>query len=400
MDRDQLQCLGLDTRYNSNWTSVQMVWYYIYIGPKLSMYNTAGKWKENQRSGTLSKCDRSKRRMESGVGGRPKSSIWSCVVREKNKDGVEIIRCRWCPAEYCGTTSAYRLVDHVAQCSKAPEDAMDFARGLQASRGTKPGCGKGAALRLQFPAWGLEAFTNKEKQKELSECEAELFFANNMALAIADDFFYRKYMKALRPTFNPPCTQTLRHTWLLRKAAEAESARVELVRNAPVVCLSVDGWTSIRKQQVLHFVVCMPEPVLWKSVDVDTCDAAYISGKLLECIGEMCPDTTVASLVTDNASCMLKAWRLLQRPKLLAFGCAAHTLHLFMKDVTSRLATFQEAVEGAVTIARTLKSSSKLRGRLRRTQKMIYGKAMALHLPGKTRWLSIYMTLGSVLRSK
>ena len=58
----------------------------------------------------------------------------------------------------------------------------------------------------------------------------------------------------------------------------------------------------------------------------------YIAEKVLEVIEEVkqeCGKMTVA-VVTDNASNMKKAWKLLVRkhPELTSYGCAAHSLSL------------------------------------------------------------------------
>jgi len=348
-------------------------------------------------------------------GGRPKSSIWEHFTITSDETGDKIILCRYCPATWSGKTSAYRLVDHIADVCKAsnlPEDARSFAKAQQQSRvGSapwKPGQGKGRrAPTADIPGWGVEAITTLAKKQSLRNAAANFFFANNIALCVANDYYYRAYVNELRSTFKPPCGQTLRVTLLNAKAAEAERFRVEAVQTAEVVSLSVDGWTNVRKEEIIHVVVYAPRPLLWKSitVDVDTCDAEYIATKVLDCVREIesvAPKTTVCSLITDNAANMKKAWRLVMtvRPKMFTFGCAAHGLHLFMKDVIANVPTVRDAVEGATTVARVLRESTKLFRRLHRAQEFYYGKEMSILLPGKTRWLSVYNPVASVLRSK
>ena len=139
---------------------------------------------------------------------------------------------------------------------------------------------------------------------------------------------------------------------------------------------------------------------------MDKCDAGYIAGKLLETADDIeCSSddkTLVVSIVTDNCACMKKAWDIFRqsRPKILTFGCAAHAFHLFMKDVSAQIPSVSEAVMGATVVARVLRSSTKAMGRLRRAQHALYGKEMGLFLPGKTRWLSMCNSVGSVLRSR
>ena len=200
--------------------------------------------------------------------GRPKSSVWE-AFEKKLVAGKQIITCRFCLAEYSGTTSAYRLVDHLVQCEAAPETEREFAMAQQKARACqpkwKPGDGKGAGPSQELPGWGREAVTWPEKKRLLQESMAELFFAENMALSIADGHFWKRFICELRSTFSSPCSHTLRGRLLCKKSAEADAARIQLVRSTPAVSLSVDGWTNIHREQVLHFVVCTPYPVLLKA---------------------------------------------------------------------------------------------------------------------------------------
>ena len=344
-------------------------------------------------------------------GGRPKCTIWDLFIVVEELGKKQSITCKRCKVTFAGSTSAFRLVDHIAGCEAASKEDRAFAKGLQRARDspkTSTKIGHGKAGVSDIPGWGQEAVTTPAKSRTLRDAEANFFYANNIALLVADDHYFRVLMQEARSTFRPACSHTLRGNMLIRKAAEADVARLDLVRSCPVVSLSCDGWTNVRKEQIIHMVVCTPAPILWKSivVDVDKCDGAYIATKLLETIKEIEEQTNgrtaVGSIVTDNASTMKRGWTLVKvtRPGVMTFGCAAHCLHLFMKDVCREIRSFSEAVKGAVAIVTVFRASGKLMGKLRRAQLMYYGKIMALFLPGKTRWLSIYNCIGCVLRSR
>ena len=84
---------------------------------------------------------------------------------------------------------------------------------------------------------------------------------------------------------------------------------------------------------------------------------------------------------------MKKAWSIVKskRPKILTFGCVAHTLNLFIKDCCREVPFFKEAVEGATLLVGTIHRSSKLLASFRVLQKLKYGKTMAYYIPGRTR---------------
>ena len=73
-----------------------------------------------------------------------------------------------------------------------------------------------------------------------------------------------------------------------------------------------DGWSNIRNELVINFVVSQPKPVFWKSfrTDLQNHTGEYISTEILKVIEELeseCGKMAFA-VVTDNASNMKKAW--------------------------------------------------------------------------------------------
>ena len=59
------------------------------------------------------------------------------------------------------------------------------------------------------------------------------------------------------------------------------------------------------------------------------------------------------AVVTDNASSMKKAWKLLARkhPELTCYGCAAHSLNLVFSDLL-QLVTLKQVKNQAKTLAK------------------------------------------------
>jgi hypothetical protein len=84
-------------------------------------------------------------------------------------------------------------------------------------------------------------------------------------------------------------------------------------------------WANVRSDRIINVVVCTPAPLLWKVIDIGTeeCTGDYIARVILGAIAEIEEKTRahVASVVTDNAASMQRAWRIVQesRPRILTF---------------------------------------------------------------------------------
>lgn len=350
------------------------------------------------------------------VGGRPKSGVWihydTLVI-----EGKTFHMCVHCETKkFAEKTPVGRLVAHVIVCPQSTPEEVDHALKLQHASEQRAGRRHDSEVVLFSESDGgsqsqptLEATvgtTLPEKKTEIDERIAAFWFANGLPFSLADDVFWRKLVTCLRPSYTPPCAQTLRSTFLKLFASRASEATVSAISEAEVVCLTIDGWKNVRSDRILNVVVCSPTPILWTSLEVGAEEESgeYIAEKLLACVRDVETKTKahVASIVTDNAPNMQKAWRLVKvsRPKMLTFGCVAHTLNLFIKDCCRDVPLLRDAVAAATQIVALIHSSPKLLAQFRDVQKRCYGKTMALYLPGRTRWLSVSANMGSVVRSR
>ena len=91
-----------------------------------------------------------------------------------------------------------------------------------------------------------------------------------------------------------------------------------------------DGWSNIRNEPIISFVVSQPKPIFWKSfhTDVQSYTGEYIATKILKVIEKLeseCGEMDFG-VVTNKASHMKKAWRLIEEkyPTIICYGCAAH----------------------------------------------------------------------------
>lgn len=124
-------------------------------------------------------------------------------------------------------------------------------------------------------------------------------------------------------------------------AHEKQLERIStILETTSKVALVTDGWSNIRNDHIVNFGAVFPnnpiKPILLDAVSVKEQSqtgqniAASIEAAVLK-IGL----DKVAGIVTDNASNMQAAWKILERdhPQLICNRCAAHTFDLLVKDV-------------------------------------------------------------------
>ena len=102
---------------------------------------------------------------------------------------------------------------------------------------------------------------------------------------------------------------------MLIKVAESDAI--------PIMC---DGWSNIRHEPIINFVLSVPQSVFWKSIhtEMQSHTGKYIAEAVSGVIDEVkqeCGKMPIA-LVTDNASNMKKSWKLLgeKHSELTCYG--------------------------------------------------------------------------------
>lgn len=98
---------------------------------------------------------------------------------------------------------------------------------------------------------------------------------------------------------------------------DAEYGRVKIDMNKKIndsvaLALVVDGWSNILGKGVLDFIVTTPLPIFYKAVYPEERETAeYWSAQMIDVISEIGEQRFVV-VITDNASNMKAAWRLVK----------------------------------------------------------------------------------------
>ena len=109
----------------------------------------------------------------------------------------------------------------------------------------------------------------------------------------------------------------------------------------------------------------------------------------------------ISAVITDNASTMTAAWRILKQEykHIIFMGCIAHGLNLLVGDIM-QLNWAMKIFSNAKKIVKFFKKHTIPGAILKRHQTTIYNKKIGLKLPVKTRWGSAAICMESLLESK
>ncbi|KAE8738994.1 hypothetical protein FOCC_FOCC015516 [Frankliniella occidentalis] len=163
------------------------------------------------------------------------------------------------------------------------------------------------------------------------------------------------------------------------------------ISKAKALTIETDGWTNTRTEGIVNFFV---EPGIQRE------DANFIAEKLLAVINSVGAGR-VLLLVTDNASAMKRAWRLVREEysHIYTIGCGAHCLNLLFKDIT-KLPVFRDLISSAKDVVK-IRKHRQLNAIFKSKQKLNYGEsASALVLPSPTRFGGSYLMLVSLQKNK
>jgi hypothetical protein len=147
---------------------------------------------------------------------------------------------------------------------------------------------------------------------------------------------YRKrFLNVLPPAYTPPNRHVLSTNFLDAEFNIVQVKVKQIIEKADCIAIISDGWSIVRGQGIINYIISTPQPVFNKSTatrdNIHTC--LYIADELKAVINDLGPQK-VFSLVTDQAAVMFTALSKVESyPQITPIGCAAHAMNLLLKDI-------------------------------------------------------------------
>lgn len=110
------------------------------------------------------------------------------------------------------------------------------------------------------------------------------------------------------------------------------------ITDVPFLCLQMDGWSNIHHESIVNIVITTSGTIFVETIPTgsDHHTKRHIADMMIPIIIKVCPLKGIG-IVTDNASAMKLAWKILQEeyPYITAYGCLLHGIPFFFKDICS-----------------------------------------------------------------
>lgn len=186
---------------------------------------------------------------------------------------------------------------------------------------------------------------------------------------------------------------------MLNKEYDDIKAKVEsTVQNTKNLNLQCDGWSNIRNESIMNFIISLPEPVLVEFLPTGSNrhTGEYIAEEIFKILEKFGPEKLFV-IVGDNAKNMTAAFKIVSTryKHIISIGCIAHLIHLMCKDIIG-CEMIKKCIADANIVIKTIKRSHRLTAIFADKQRE-KGCTKGLKLAGTTRWGSHLFCLNSLL---
>jgi len=274
---------------------------------------------------------------------QPFTDVDSCEAK------IPRVKCRFCQTSMA--KNELRMEKHMKKCQSCPPSVLE----RYASKTNKK------SSESEPDEWLLDFTTADEKKRQppksssssvlsfadrmqkedevkLDTLFARAIYASGTLFSIVENCHWKAFFKALPPAYVLPSRFQLSNSLL---DAEFERVRVDMfekLASTDAVAIMADGWSNIRNEPIINFVISMPQPVFWQSIHtkLESHSGDYIANQVAEVIDDLSKSRKViVTFISDNANNMKKDWKLLQERYLYlsCYGCAAHGLNLVFSDL-------------------------------------------------------------------
>jgi Protein of unknown function (DUF 659)/hAT family C-terminal dimerisation region/BED zinc finger len=251
----------------------------------------------------------------------------------------------------------------------------------------------------------LSLFVDKISQAEKEKIDREIaraIYASGCPLSLTENEHWVKALRSLRPAYDPPSRYLLSNRLLEDEFNAVRKTVKGTIANAPCLSLLSDGWTNVRGDGIINFMICTPKPIFYKSIatDANRHTAEYISEKMISVLREVGAENFLA-IVSDNAANMKASWKIIQKtfPHIYCYGCIAHGLNLLIGDVC-KLPSLLTILDNVKEIVLYVRRHQVVNATVTKNQQKQKGTTTRLQLPVVTRWGSNVHCLKSLVNTK
>lgn len=278
---------------------------------------------------------------------RHQSPVWEFFNKsEERKNGKQhfVATCKFCIPLFSIDGQPQRMIKHILeQCKSVPEHAKEKLASSINTNSTPLTPSQPLPQNIQKIAF-LKSNTNSqpnkkqkiqskidnyadkcsnEEQEEIDCYLARAIFGGGLPLFLVEDEYFIAFCKKLRPAYELPKRNKLSNELLNKTYKNVTENITQHVKEANLVCITSDGWTNLRCEPIINFMVTTPKPVFWKAIETKEKrhTGTFIAQQFDTVINEI-GTNKVAAILTDNASNMKAAHNILKEkyPNIFFLG--------------------------------------------------------------------------------
>lgn len=314
------------------------------------------------------------------------------------------VSCKFCEKIYKFSNAA-KMLQHLSICLKSPEIVKKCMKTIQDDSLKK----KGHVLPERTdthmsPSSSVNSDTHFEDADEIdltTTLFAKAIFVSGTPLSIVEHPLWIQVFEKLQPNFKMPSRKALSTKYLEKVYKQMRLKLDEELNACNYLHLQCDGWSNLRNEGIINFLISKPQPAYVKSLNTETNahTSEYLSQEI-EKVMRMYWVNKFLVLIGDNARNIQKAFGLIKvkYPHVVPLGCCAHVLNLLCQDCL-KVKDIKIFVMEALNLIKSIKKSQRLNSLLRKLSQN-QDSARTLKLPCVTRWGSHVISLKSLKTNK
>jgi hypothetical protein len=303
--------------------------------------------------------------------GRTPDEAWSLFSTVENASRLKSLKC-----DHCGyvlkTPKIERVKDHLRTCDpfkkKYKKDDINTPDWLYSKSSKTFGSSSvGGSIASSSQSRITSHFNKKMSKSELDKFYYNLamhFYLSGTSYYRVEEPFLQKAFEVLRPGTERPTRQLLGGPLLdlcYERVLGEVTTYLKALPKTQYACLTTDAATDVNSSDIVNYMVVVGGKSLLlqqENTQGGSHSAEWITKRILEttALVQEKMHVVVAGVCTDNTNTNKNAWTACkaERPEMFLYGCAAHALHLFVKDIFAATKTIKNSTE--VNIAAALKT--------------------------------------------
>lgn len=165
---------------------------------------------------------------------------------------------------------------------------------------------------------------------------AKAIYVSGAPLSMVEHPLWKEFFAKMRPSFDVPPRKEVSTVLLDSEYSKTQKVVQNEVKNSNALHLQLDGWSNIRNESIINFIVTQPKPLFvdFIATEEKSHTGEFMAQKITEVV-EKYGSSKFFSCIGDNAANMQSGLRLTAEkyPHIHALRCKAHVLNLLCNDI-------------------------------------------------------------------